>query len=318
MNSKNFVICDREFSYAQRLADCIAAKRELNVQVKVCTGKRQVQECQQEQKIDILLVGEEYLQEAGDETGSAGIGHVFVLTSDPEKASGKNYIYKYQSSDAIMEQMMQRCLDEGEEGLFCVRKNHAGKMVGVYSPVHRIGKTTFAVALGRELARTRSVLYLNMEEYAGELETATGKPAKALDEVLFYARQESGNLGARIASMAGRAEELEYISPMKVSEDLRAVTVNEWRDLFLQLLEKSVYEVLVIDFGESVQGLPELLQMCDVIFTLTHAETVSEAKLRQYENGLRLTGRDEILQKTVKILCEQDPDSMVRQAVREV
>lgn len=42
-----------------------------------------------------------------------------------------------------------------------------GSLIGVYSPIHRIGKTKYALELGKELAEKGPVLYLNLEEYAG-------------------------------------------------------------------------------------------------------------------------------------------------------
>ncbi|MDQ9824849.1 hypothetical protein RFZ44_16190, partial [Acinetobacter sp. 163] len=41
------------------------------------------------------------------------------------------------------------------------------EILGVYSPVGRCLKTSFALALGQILARERAVLYLNLEEYSG-------------------------------------------------------------------------------------------------------------------------------------------------------
>ena len=40
-------------------------------------------------------------------------------------------------------------------------------MIGIYSPVHRIGKTKFALRLGQKMARQVPVLYLNLEGYSG-------------------------------------------------------------------------------------------------------------------------------------------------------
>ena len=41
------------------------------------------------------------------------------------------------------------------------------KRIAVYSPVGRTGKTGFALALGKEIAKKRRTLYLNLEEYSG-------------------------------------------------------------------------------------------------------------------------------------------------------
>ena len=40
-------------------------------------------------------------------------------------------------------------------------------IIGVFSPLGRCLKTSFALALGQILAKERAVLYLNLESYSG-------------------------------------------------------------------------------------------------------------------------------------------------------
>lgn len=41
-------------------------------------------------------------------------------------------------------------------------------LIGVYSPIHRIGKTKFAIRTARQLGRSVPVLYLNLEGNSGD------------------------------------------------------------------------------------------------------------------------------------------------------
>ena len=40
------------------------------------------------------------------------------------------------------------------------------EVIGVYSPIGRSGKTTFAITLGQVLAKEKETLYINMEEFS--------------------------------------------------------------------------------------------------------------------------------------------------------
>ena len=59
---------------------------------------------------------------------------------------------------------------KGKTGAYRVREDSEKVMrglIGVYSPIHRIGKTKFALRLGRQIAEKVPVLYLNLESYSG-------------------------------------------------------------------------------------------------------------------------------------------------------
>ena len=61
-------------------------------------------------------------------------------------------------------------------------------MIGIFSPVHRSGKTGYGLRLGQELAVSRNVLYLNMEIYGG-IGGHFPEEGHTLGDVLYYLRQ---------------------------------------------------------------------------------------------------------------------------------
>src|SRR5699024_5654064 len=63
-------------------------------------------------------------------------------------------------------------------------------MIGIYSPVHRIGKTKFALRLGQKLARQIPVLYLNLEGYSGGAHYFQEGADKDLGDLLYFLKQE--------------------------------------------------------------------------------------------------------------------------------
>ncbi len=175
-----------------------------------------------------------------------------------------------------------------------------GELIGVYSPVHRIGKTRFAMKLGRELAKKEPVLYLNLEEYAGGSYYFPDQTGQTLADLLYYARQEKGNLGLRISSIAGQDEELDYILPMPYVQDMQGVSGEEWLKLFEQILENCIYQKVILDLGDSVNGLFQILEACDTVYTPYIEDEAARAKLNQYAENLRKTGREKVLERTVQ------------------
>lgn len=175
-----------------------------------------------------------------------------------------------------------------------------GEIIGIYSPVHRIGKTRFAIELGKEMAKKGPVLYLNLEEYAGGNYYFRDQSGQTLADVLYYARQENGNLGLRISMAVGQAEELDYILPVPCIQDLKGVSGKEWVELLEQIQSQCIYTKIILDLGDSVDGLFQILEKCHTIYTPYIEEGPAHAKMNQYAENLRKTGREGILEKTIQ------------------
>lgn len=93
---------------------------------------------------------------------------------------------------------------------------------------------------------------------------------------------------------------MDYILPMKNEQDLRSVRGEEWIRLLDMIMEKCLYEAVILDLGDAVCGLYDILRKCDRIYTPYICESAAEAKMEQYEENLRTAGYADILTKTVK------------------
>lgn len=173
-------------------------------------------------------------------------------------------------------------------------------LIGVYSPVHRIGKTRFALKMGRKLAEEAHVLYLNLEGYSGNEYYFPEKKDKSLADLLYFMRQEKTNLGVKISAMAGQSGKMDYVMPIENEYDLRNIGKDDWINMIDMIFEKCIYEVIILDLGDCIDGLYDILKKCDKVYTLYLEEGAAMAKINQYEQTLITSGYEEILKKTVK------------------
>ena len=98
--------------------------------------------------------------------------------------------------------MMQICGGEfrtGGESCFSAEKwSCAGNRSLFAGP--RLGKTAYALKLGKELGASSTVLYLNMELYGG-LGGHFPEEGSTLADALYYSRMEGKELGWMLATM---------------------------------------------------------------------------------------------------------------------
>ena len=256
------IICSEEELYVLRLADVIADREELDLQVQVCTSFEQEEKLEEFQEAELLLIGDEIPYEKRQTSRAA---RRFVLTSQEGAEVGEEEVpvFKYQSVHKIFAQDHgSRAWIRTGQACFRCRAEDSQRLIVVYSPIHRIGKTRFARALGHELAREEETLYINMQEYPGWGMHREEKRA-SLADLLYYSRQEQNHLGLRLTSMVREQEGLAILDPIPVSLDLKEVSWEDWNSLILQILKKGPYQNMILDLSESVQGLFDILKICD-------------------------------------------------------
>ena len=281
MNERNLVICDREIRYANRLGENISKREELAVKVYVCSSVAKALELSKDKPIHMFVVDE---GSSFEERKQIQATQVFVLSRGRVLDLGEDeyQVRKYQCADEIIREIFERYMDQTKENVTRDLRKMQAKIMAVYSPIHRLGKTTFAIAYGKECAKKRKVLYLNMEEYAG-MQVRGGMN---LGDLLYYMKQGNGNIGIRLQAAVQRLEQLDWIEPIPNVEDFKAISSQEWLELIEEVLKNSTYELVILDLGESIQGLWDILERCDRIYMPVLTDDISQRKLKQYEDTL--------------------------------
>ena len=314
MNEKNLVICDREVRYANGLGENIAEREDLAVKVYVCSSFERVLELARDKRIHIFIVDEQF---AYAQRMQIGANQIFVLGRGKVADLGEEEwaIGKYQCADEIIREVFEFYVDRTKENVMRSSNKERARLLAVYSPIHRIGKTSFAMALGKECAKKKKVLYLNLEEYAG-FELAKNEELN-LGDLLYYLRQGNGNLGIRLQSVTRKVEELDVVSPISVVLDLKEVTWTEWEILLKEILENSLYEVVILDVGESVQGLFSLLEMCDRVYMPVLEDEISARKMQLYQKNVEHLKLEKLKRITYQFVMPQNLEEFAKVQMKE-
>ena len=314
MKEKILVVCDSDIHYASSLAENILAREEIAVKVCVCVSMESCARIMEQRRIHILVVDEMFTRE---QRGKVEAEKVFVLTKSKVKdLRDEEYeLYKYQRAGRIIAKIFETYLEENSDNLMRPLQKERTRLVAVYSPIHRSGRTRFAIALGKEYAKKERVLYLNLEEYTGLLQAK--EEELDLGDMLYYIRQGNGNLGIRLASAVKKMDELEYVPPIPFPPDLREVSFEEWEELLEQIREASNYERVILDLGEGVQGLYRILQMCDRVYMPVLEDEISQRKLEQYERTISELHLEHLAGKTHQFVLAEDVEGYAKVRAKE-
>lgn len=299
MRKSIFAICDLEASYAYNLMESICKRQGTSFEVQAFTSVNSLLAFAREQYIELLLISAAAMC---DTLLKLSIGRIMILSEGKMMKEISDYpcIYKYQASDQIIAEVMNYYAVEQTPAPMAVMKKNM-EIVGIYSPVGRSSKTSFAITYGQLMARDRKTLYLNMEEYAGFEILMEEEYQADLADLLYFARLGSGNLVYRLGSLIHRLGNLDYIPPAFCPEDLRSIRPPEWGQLVRDLAEYSAYDVIILDIGPAVCGVLDILRLCTRIFMPVREDCVSAAKINQYEKNLKQQNALEVLDKTRKL-----------------
>lgn len=319
MKRNIFAVCDLEVDYALNFMDYMNRKKNIPFEIQAFTSVENLIAYGKQTHIELLLIsGRAMCREVRD----LDIGKIIILSEGVHPPELDQYpsVYKYQSSSDVLREVMA-CYGAEKKTVadqIAVLKKTT-EIIGIFSPLGRCLKTSFALTLGQILAKERAVLYLNMEEYSGFEELMHQKFSCTLSDLLYYVRQKSPGIILKLNSMIQNVGKLDFVPPVQLPEDIRETAWKDWEYLFQELILHGSYDVIVVDMGNGTEEFFQLLELCKFIYMPVCTDLISQSKLQQFENLLDTRGYSHLLEKTVKMslpFCETSgnadyPESLI-------
>ncbi len=300
MKKSIFAVCDLEASYACNLMDYLNEKRTTPFEVQAFTNVESLQAFAKDNEIEILLISTRAMC---NEIRDLRINRTIILSEGEVLQDLEEYpfVYKYQSSDQILSEVMEYYAEVHPQPHILGNMAHKTKLYGVYSPVGRTRKTSFALTLGEVLAETKQVLYLNFEEFAGFEELFQTKYKADISDLIYFSRQKESGFIFRLNSVIQTFHELQYVPPAISPADIRDVSGSEWMEFLHEIMDYCDYDVIILDLSEQVDELFQILKSCDRIYMPIQEDMISQAKIAQYEKLIQMLDLQEIFDRTQKL-----------------
>lgn len=279
MNNGIIAILDSDAEYALKLSEYFNLKSGLNYSVSVFTDYDSLKKFLCENKIDILLISEHYCQYISELTEMTSI---FVLTENRTSDTFETHprLCKYQSTDHILRDVMSYYASSADEHF--THSDTVAYITGIYSPVKRCGKTSFALAYGCILSLTHSCLYINFEEYSGFSFFIPDLPTGDLSDLLYFYRQNPANIAEKLAALSHTYHNLTYIPPMHFSYDIKNMEATDLISFIRAISKAGMFEYLLLDLSDSLKDVPALLAICDKIYMPVTTESISRQKTNEF------------------------------------
>mgnify|MGYP002516150406 CR=1 FL=1 len=295
MKQQILAVCDQEAAYAERFCDYVRKKGDYPFTAAAFTSVEKLTAYCRKEKVDVLLVSERMDTPSLRE---AVTGTVIILRSEAEETGEGESIYRYQSCETILRELMRQYAGHGPQTTGRVKRCGNIRMIGMYSPIHRCMQTTFAITMGEILAKKHKTLYLNFESFSG-LEKRFGREFMTdMSDLIYYVTNAREALFYKLKGMTETIGNLDYIPPAFSCMDLARIVPEQWMAMFRELEYHTDYEYLILDLSENMQGLFDILRICERVYTLIRDDSMAQSKLYQYEKLLERADYEDVLQKT--------------------
>lgn len=296
MKKKILALCDRETEYVQHMTEYLKTKQDLPFEIYGYTEPEKLVNFGQHTEIEMLVVAEgAYTYEVS----RMETGQTLVLSESGHAVSQEvPQIDKYQQADAVYRFIMSKYLEKmpHEQSV----DGERAKIIGLYSPVRRCLQTSFALTLGQTMAWRHRTLYISFEHYAGWNGLLKQENGRDLSDLLYYLDEEGEKFRYRMRIVEEKTGALFYIPPVWAGQNLIYITAVQWQRLLERITAEGGYEYVILDLSESLQGIFELLRMCDRVYTIVREDEPAKNKVRQYEQLLRMYEFEDVLDKTRK------------------
>lgn len=290
--SKTFAICDTDRLYVKNLLQYMNSRQNIPLKLQAFTSVDMLKEYAKKDGIELLLISAEAMDE--EIAGLEKIGKIVVLTEDGAVGL-KDFptVNRYQASNNLVREVMQYYETGDLAAAYAAAKLASTRLTGIYSPVKRCGKTALSLALGEAYARTKKVLYINLEDFSG-FRSLLGREYKMdISDLLYFYREEKQGIVSRVEETAQRLRNLYYLPPAMCPADLKSVQPEEWKEWFLVLLQ-SRFELIIVEPGDCINGLEEILSLCNKIYMPFLEDKISLAKIKEYEDYLLMAGWEKL------------------------
>lgn len=296
---KVMAVYDTDPFYAERLSDYVNRKEKGIFSAQAFTSKEKLEEYAKGHEIDVLLTGEEVDAEGISEIRSS---QKIYLTEDQNTDGTKGQeIYKYQSGDDIIREVMAAYCEMPEaEAIFPGLMGKEKRIVGVYSPVGRCGKTSLALTLGQILGKDEKVLFASLDTFTGFSALVNERWKRDLSDLIYYYKQGRFNV-LRLNSVLYYLGDMAWLPPVRFPEDYNQISSEEMATLMVEILSAGDYGTIVLDIGDYGKQVFPLLEICKVIYMPIKEDLFSRAKLQEFDEYLENLGKRKVKEKIQRI-----------------
>ncbi|RDU25146.1 AAA family ATPase [Anaerosacchariphilus polymeriproducens] len=281
MELYNICVITQDESYINILENKLINELENFALLHIITDMEFLEEFLKEyQKIDVLIVAEELY---GENFKKHDIKNIIFITNEREKQNNLDslgqdvYVYKYQGINEIyayIDKVISTRL-----GIQTEIKEET-KMIGIYSPVGGIGKTTTAIRIANALSKeNKKVLYMNIESV--QTFSQIFHAAEVLEEgVVSFIKSRDKKLNEVVSKLIRSNRKFDYVLPLRQSMPMYGLELEDYSYFIKCCKENLLYDYIILDMSTELNLITSgVMELADKVVILIGQDKASMYKI---------------------------------------
>ncbi len=305
MNYGQIAIFDNDSDYANSLADYFRLKGCIASEIIVFTKIDIFKDYAKRHSFDILLINHMFISDIDGDLESLP-QNLFILCEHKILKTEDNgtYIFKYISAEDILRLVMTSYKPDSNGVTISFCDNRKCNIIGIYSPIGRCGKTSFALALALHFSLVNSCVFLSFDNFStlGTLISGEDESIKTIDDLLYYFTGSPTLLDSKLLSVVKHIQQLDIIPPSLQCCSLGDINISERVQFIKGLADTGKYDYIFIDIG-NINPVNPILELCKIIYVPTPCDdTYSEKKINLFMSSTNnLTSENRRLIKQISL-----------------
>lgn len=243
-------------------------------------------------------------------------GEVLILVDKDNVVSLNNYntIYRYQAADNLISLILNYYAEKvttTNNKKYLVKDNC--KIIGIYSPINRCGKTNLSIELAKSLEQ--DVLLINLEEFSDLMDRLNIRGDFTISDLMYFFLKNTDNLSIKLDAIVKEFNNFYIIPPLDNPEDLYDIETDIWVSLFLSISNIGKYKYIVLDISTVVRYFIKLFNICSYIFIPYSDEKSNLDKLKRFDTYISSKSENAINSKMYRVCMD---NKSILDAVNEI
>lgn len=293
MTTLHLVIGDPEEDYVEALVNYLSSEYSFSFKISYFTEEKYLFSYLSglNGKVDILLISPIFYNE---NLPWDKVKTVILLTDGYLMQKFKNcyVVNKYQRGDNLAARILSIYSEANPDEVNVIKEQKTTKIIGVYSPIGGIGKTSIAIGLSMICAeKGLSVFYLNFEDFQSTPIFFDCISEENISHILFFLKAGNKNLGLKIEGVKIKDSQLNisYFAPPESLFEFDEITPEEFRCLIHQMKQLALYDVIFVDMAVGLNTRNQVLfEICNEVLLIVGYDEISKVKIMSFRKELEL------------------------------
>ncbi len=205
------------------------------------------------------------------------------LSSPKEFLNQDNLIYKFQNYKNIQKAILGKLSDL--EHLDLVKSKEGSRIISIYSPVNRCGKSLLALNLSKMLSKDKKVLFISFDNYC-YFENNSNIEKLSLSDFIYNYFKFDFDI-SRIKKYINISGNLHFINGVEHPNDIYSLNEEEYYNLFKQISKKLDYDYFIVDLSFLAINLMRIIELSFKFVVPFIDDSISLYKLNKFKDELK-------------------------------